>query len=109
MRFTIIIFAVLPAVQALDIGKLLGGTGPLLKQLKCGAPCLLQSAQEVPCSGENIVSTMCANIDQIVTTSAPCFTENKCQIPKELIDRVTVTVKQAVCQQNGVGKGAGSP
>ncbi|RDA86841.1 hypothetical protein CP532_1395 [Ophiocordyceps camponoti-leonardi (nom. inval.)] len=51
--------------EALDIGSLLGGLKPLLKKVKCVAPCLSKQADALECGNKGPLSTICENIDNI--------------------------------------------
>lgn len=81
MRFAPIIITFVATASAMDIGKLLGGMGPLLKKGKCVSPCLVKSVDSLDCNGLGPLTTICLNTDQIVSDVGPCA--RKCGIPQK--------------------------
>lgn len=73
---TVLIFAA--AGTALDIGKILGQAGPLIKQGKCALPCIYAAGNKLECDGKGPFDTICDNLDEIQKQSAPCV--NRCGI-----------------------------
>lgn len=71
--FVVLILLInIPYTFQLDIGKLLSGTGPLLKKYKCFSPCLFESANNLKCDGKGPINTICLNIDKIKVETMPC-------------------------------------
>ncbi|KJZ76706.1 hypothetical protein HIM_04042 [Hirsutella minnesotensis 3608] len=95
--FASVAFAAVETAEeaGLDIGKLLGEAGPLLKKAKCVAPCLYKASDALDCDGKGPLSTLCNNLDEVKQKTQPCA--KKCGIDKSMTQTI-VKVAKDLCK-----------
>lgn len=57
----------------------------IIKKASCALPCLLNSWDELPCSGKSPLKTICSNTNKIKRSVTPCA--NKCGFSNDAISK----------------------
>ncbi|KJZ80014.1 hypothetical protein HIM_00728 [Hirsutella minnesotensis 3608] len=68
----------------------------IIKLAECSAPCLVEAAKMIPCSGKPLITAACINSDKIKEKSQTCI--RKCGVPQVVIDFVGKASNQ-ICRK----------